>query len=60
MVNSADFYSVNSYFAAANGYDGFVSYFEKVFDAKDYTRLFILKGGPGTGKSSIMTHLHCI
>lgn len=58
MINCGDFYSKNSYFAAANGYDGFISYFESVFDAKDYTRLFILKGGPGTGKSSIMKRIY--
>ncbi len=42
------------YFAAANGYDGFRSYFEEIFSPKEINRLFILKGGPGTGKSSFM------
>ena len=42
------------YFAAANGYDGFVSYFDKIFDSRTLERLFILKGGPGTGKNSFM------
>ena len=42
------------FFAAANGYDGFVSYFDKIFDPRNFTRLYILKGGPGTGKSSLM------
>ncbi len=44
----------NSYFAAANGFSGFRSYFGEVFKPSEYRRIFILKGGPGTGKSSIM------
>lgn len=43
-----------SYFAAANGYSGFRSYFDKVFNPTSFIRLYILKGGPGTGKSSLM------
>jgi hypothetical protein len=42
------------YFAAANGYDGFISYFDMIFNPSDFTRIYILKGGPGTGKSSLM------
>ena len=42
------------YFAAANGYDGFISYFDTIFNPSDFTRIYILKGGPGTGKSSLM------
>lgn len=42
------------YFAAANGYDGFISYFDKIFNPLNFTRIYILKGGPGTGKSSFM------
>ncbi len=42
------------YFAAANSYRGFVSYFDKVFNSKKYERIYVLKGGPGTGKSSLM------
>ncbi len=44
----------NKYFAAANSYDGFISYFDSIFDSREYSRLFILKGGPGTGKNSFM------
>ena len=46
-----------SFFAAANGYSGFRSYFDKIFDPSEYTSLYILKGGPGTGKSSFMKRL---
>ena len=42
------------YFAAANGYSGFRSYFPRIFDSAAYRRIFVLKGGPGTGKSSLM------
>ncbi len=44
----------NFYFAAANGYNGFKSYFDTVFRSEDYERIYVLKGGPGTGKSSFM------
>ena len=46
-----------SYFAAANGYTGFRSYFNDVFDPNNYTALYIIKGGPGTGKSSFMKRM---
>ena len=43
-----------SFFAAANSYDGFVSYFDQVFNPREFTKIFVLKGGPGTGKSTLM------
>ena len=46
-----------TYFAAANGYDGFRSYFGYLFKPEKYERLYILKGGPGTGKSTLMRGL---
>lgn len=42
------------YFAAANTYRGFKSYFSEIFDPKEYARIYVIKGGPGTGKSSMM------
>ena len=45
------------YFASANGYSGFRSYFDSVFTEEDLTRLYILKGGPGTGKSTLMKRI---
>lgn len=45
------------YFAARNGYDGFKSYFGEIFDSKDFSRIYVIKGGPGTGKSSMMKRL---
>ena len=45
------------YFLAANSCEGFVSSFTDSFSAKDGWRAFIIKGGPGTGKSSFMKFL---
>ena len=42
------------FYAAANGYSGFRSYFGRIFNPKDYLKIYILKGGPGTGKSSLL------
>lgn len=42
------------FFLAANSYNGFISYFDQVFKSEDFDRIYILKGGPGTGKSSFM------
>ena len=41
-----------NYFACANSALGFVSFFED--NIKGLDRLYILKGGPGTGKSTLM------
>ncbi len=45
----------NTYFASANSKDGFVGFFDQVFGPVSYR--YILKGGPGTGKSSLMRQL---
>ena len=45
---------IPKYFAAANGYAGFRSYFDEIFSPDEYDRIYVLKGGPGTGKSSFM------
>ncbi|MBE6577512.1 MAG: hypothetical protein E7653_05185 [Ruminococcaceae bacterium] len=41
-------------FAAANTASGFVSYFDEIFFSEGIERRYIIKGGPGTGKSSFM------
>ena len=41
-------------FAAANSGEGFVSLYDQVFDRKEIRRRYVIKGGPGTGKSSFM------
>lgn len=42
------------YFASANSYNGFCSFFEDIFNSRDFDNVFVLKGGPGTGKSTFM------
>lgn len=42
------------YFLAANSCDGFVSYFNSAYNSKDGWQAYIIKGGPGTGKSTFM------
>ena len=43
-----------SYYAAANTEKGFKSLFGEIFSPKELSRLYIIKGGPGTGKSTFM------
>lgn len=43
-----------AFFAAANSGDGFVSIFEDTFFGDNIRKRYIIKGGPGTGKSSFM------
>ncbi len=45
------------YFLAANSTEGFVSYFSNSYDPLDGWQAYIIKGGPGTGKSSFMKKL---
>lgn len=43
-----------SFFAGANTPNGFVSLFDGLYDAYGDWNVYIIKGGPGTGKSSLM------
>ena len=43
-----------AYFAAVNSGAGFISLFDEIFYAPDISRRYIIKGGPGTGKSSFL------
>lgn len=45
---------IRKYFAATNSYNGFKSYFGDIFRSSDYDSISVLKGGPGTGKSTFM------
>lgn len=54
MYNFNGFRPEISFFGACNSFDGFKSYFPQIFEPQKYKRIFILKGGPGTGKSSLM------
>lgn len=42
------------FFLGANSHKGFVSYFRQLQEHDDDLQLLILKGGPGSGKSSLM------
>lgn len=42
------------FFAAANTENGFFSLFDEIFSPEKLRRIYILKGGPGTGKSTLM------
>lgn len=44
----------NTYFAAANSGQGFVSDYGTLFGTAGLGRLYLIKGGPGTGKSTLL------
>ncbi len=46
-----------TYFAGANSGEGFYSCFDNLYDPFNGDRMYILKGGPGTGKSTLMKKL---
>lgn len=46
--------SVTSYFMGANSPSGFYSLFEEIYNPYKNVHPFIIKGGPGTGKSALM------
>ena len=41
-------------FAAANSGRGFANFYDDIFDREEITRRYLIKGGPGTGKSTLM------
>lgn len=43
-----------TYFGASNSGAGFVSYFGELVRVREFERVCLIKGGPGTGKSSLM------
>ena len=49
-----DFSSFPKYFLAANSCEGFVSKFEDCYDINDDFTAYIIKGGAGCGKSTLM------
>lgn len=46
-----------TFFAGANTHKGFYNCFSDIFDEAELTALYIIKGGPGTGKSTFMKKL---
>ena len=57
MINSVTGGTSNRYFAAANSGRGFRSYFREIFFNESVKRRYVIKGGPGTGKSSLMKRI---
>lgn len=45
------------YFLSANSADGFINGFSNSFDVKENWKAYLIKGGPGTGKSSFMKRI---
>ncbi len=43
-----------AYFASANSYGGFKSNFNTVFNSNEFSKIYVIKAGPGTGKSTLM------
>ncbi|MBQ6826120.1 MAG: hypothetical protein IJP34_05640 [Clostridia bacterium] len=48
-----------NFFAAANSFEGFYSEFEDIYKTDGY-KLYIIKGGAGTGKSSFMKKIKAL
>lgn len=44
----------NAYFAGANTPEGFVSDYSEFFSEETFTKVYIIKGGSGTGKSTMI------
>ncbi len=42
------------YFLGANSADGFVSFYDQLINEEEARAFYILKGGPGCGKSTLM------
>lgn len=51
------FYDNKEFYASANSYRGFKSYFPEIFKSENFTAIYVLKGGPGSGKSTILKKL---
>lgn len=47
-------HSVKHLFPGGNTPQGFFSYYDNIISQKEAKRIFIIKGGPGVGKSSLM------
>lgn len=45
------------YFAASNTRRGFYSLYDEIYSERELKQVFIIKGGPGTGKSTMMDRI---
>jgi len=77
MLTYSDFFTLidahNSYFAGANTPSGFVEEYSNLFSEDSFEKIYIIKGGSGTGKSTMIkkcaalgeslggeiTHIYC-
>lgn len=48
------------FFLGANGPKGFYSKFDQLFNYKEGCRCVLLKGGPGTGKSTVLKKMAAV
>ena len=46
-----------TFFISANSENGFRGYFDEIFRFSDFDKLYIIQGGPGTGKSTVMKQI---
>ena len=45
------------FFASMNSCDGFINFFDSVFSAEELETIYIIKGGAGCGKSTVMKRI---
>ena len=55
--NEKSYCEANAFFAAANSGRGFISFYDKIFGGDNIIRRYLVKGGPGTGKSTLMRRI---
>lgn len=54
IIDSEVYFMIYETFTAANSAYGFFSYFDELTDITQFDRVYLIKGGPGTGKSTFM------
>ena len=54
MDNNKSAYKIKKFYAASNSHNGFYSLFDSIFSSEKLKRIYIIKGGPGCGKSTAM------
>lgn len=57
FVSKGGYSFMTKFFAAANTEHGFRSLFPVCFSPEEHRRIYVLKGGPGTGKSTLMKNV---
>lgn len=48
---------MKGYFISANSKNGFYNLYDKIFDNAAFDKIFVILGGPGTGKSTLMRRI---